>query len=97
MNIKPKAQIGEVVNIVGCDCVTTSYGWSTKHLWARNTKKQLQDYYVHDVKVEISLKSGDIKYNYLISTSKEINEKFFYGGWVSDRSIELVQENVVAV
>ena len=97
MNIKPKAQIGQLVNITGCDYIQTSYGWRALHLTA-HTHGKLKNYYVHDVEVTISLKTGEIDYKYLISTSKEFcEEQWFYGGWVSERQISLLECQELAV
>jgi|SRR5690554_2595656 len=93
MNIKPKAQIGEIVNIVGCDFIQTSYGLNIVHLAAKHNNNKI-NYYIRDIKVTISLKTGEIEYNYLISTSKELNNKFNLKGWVRESNIEPVREKV---
>lgn len=96
MNIKPKAGIGDPVNILGCDCIQTSYNWRSCHLAAKHRGKFLQ-YYVNDVKIEISLKTGETKYYYLISRDKEMDVKWFHGGWVSGSSIELITIQEMAI
>lgn len=87
MNIEPKVQIGGTANIVGCDYVQTSYGFNVAHLPSRMNGDFL-DYYVHDIEVTISLKTGKVEYRYLLGMSKDFDEKWGCVGWVSGRKIQ---------
>ncbi|QPK89789.1 hypothetical protein IEN91_04935 [Bacillus velezensis] len=88
MNIKPKAQIGDTVNIVKFDLIQARYRWNSTHLLSKMRGGKFIDYYVHDVEVIISLKTGSIEYRYLIGREKEITGKHFSGGWVGEDVLE---------
>jgi hypothetical protein len=96
MNIKPKAQIGEVVNIVGCDYIQTNYGFSVVHLQSHFKGNKI-NYYVHDIEATISLKTGEIKYKYLIGRDENYDSKWFHGGWISEGYIEKLQTETMAI
>ena len=82
LTFKPKATIGEIVRIVGTDCIQTSAGFRITHLFSN------RDYYVHDVTVTTSLKTGEVKYEYLIGSKHAKGTK----GWVGHDDIELKVE-----
>ncbi len=80
---KPKALIGDAVHIVGCDCVQTQYGFRIVHLYKG------RKYYIHDVRITTSMKTGQVEYDYLLGGKEEVG----FGGWVDHSSIEkLVEE-----
>lgn len=85
MNIKPKAQIGDTVKIVGCDVVQIG----NTYLWARRNGRT-EKYTVQDIEVTISLKTGTMKYKYLIGRGSSSYTR----GWVTEKTIELTESEV---
>lgn len=86
MTIHPKVNIDDEVKIVGCGCIQTEYGINLVHLPSKASDHQSIKYYVHDVRLTVWLKLGEIKYDYLIGDNKGHSSIM---GWVDGENIEL--------
>lgn len=88
MDIQPEFKIGDVVNIADhYDFIQTNYGYNRVFLYSKIGGEPV-DYYIHDVKIEIKLRTGEIHYSYLIGYNKKF-EEYSEGGWVDGDSIKL--------
>jgi hypothetical protein len=88
---KPTFKIGDSVNIVGCDLITSKCGGKTTHLLARNRLGEKIKYYIIDVELTIRLRTGETKSSYLISEDKE-SSIYSTFGWVSEGCIKFSQK-----
>lgn len=100
VNIKPLVKIGDKVNIKKGMVVQTSFGFNIVHLY--HQQKGL--YEVFDIEVITSLRTGEIKYKYLIGSGKNPfdtkgeERKWIHCGWVDGDYLDIVeQKEVLAV
>lgn len=90
LDINVEYNIGDKVVISKGDCIQTYFkGFDLIYLFAKKSKKEYVEYYIHDIEVTHSVKEGFKNCKFLISTG--IDElKATSSGWVNGSQISKV-------